>query len=128
MQSLPEAPDLLSAVAAWIETSAGPALVGANRFHARVAVNALRVVEREMRAGVSHHAPDRGALSRLCELSPDAGDRDLLRAVAEEVRSGHLDEQAPQVRDVLHALAVRKLAVQNPGYLLAGDVAGEVQP
>ncbi len=127
MQSLPEAPDLLSAVAAWIETSAGPALGGADRFHARVAVNALRVVERELRAGAGHHEPDRDALSRLCNTAPGAGDRELLRAVADEVRSGHHDERASQVRDVLHALAVRKLMVHNPRYLVAGDVPVEVR-
>ena len=45
----PRADELIDAVARFIETVAAPQLSGHAAFHARVAVNALRIVERELR-------------------------------------------------------------------------------
>lgn len=120
MQNRPDAPDLVAAVAEWLEQHAGPALTGGGAthtaFHARVAANALRIVERELRAGEDHHAADRRALAGF--LNETAGDdRDMLRRLASRIRSGELDDKTDDLVGVLTPLARRKLLIANPRYL-----------
>ncbi|MGH3948902.1 MAG: DUF6285 domain-containing protein [Pseudonocardiaceae bacterium] len=115
MQNRPDAPDLIAAVAEWIEDHAVPALSGGTAFHGRVAVNALRIVERELRAGPDHHAADRAALAAF--VDEPAGDADLLRRLAERIRSGELDGEFDSVLGALRPLSERKLLIANPRYL-----------
>ncbi|MDX6742746.1 DUF6285 domain-containing protein [Actinocorallia sp. A-T 12471] len=70
MQNIPSTPGLVQAVAEWLEGPALAALDGADRFHARVAANVLRSVERELRAGPSHHDLDRAAFTALLPPAP----------------------------------------------------------
>lgn len=104
----PTAAELITAVAEFLDTevrgkSTGPdgRLAGAVDFHARVAANALRIVERE-----------------LLDTAPDPdflGFRDE-RALAAAIRSGELDDRAADVLPVLRTLVTRRLAVAHPGY------------
>jgi len=75
--------------------------VGSLNFHARVAANVLRIVERELRDDTA--APDL------------LGFRDE-RALAAAIRKGDLDDRGPEVVACLHALVGRRLAVAHPGY------------
>lgn len=118
MQHLPEAPDLVDAVAEWLEGALPSTLSGADRFNARVAVNALRIVERELRAGPTHHDRDRHAFAALVGPAPDG---ELVEALAHQVRAGELDDRVPELLAVLHAYTVRRLQVDNPRYLAAAD-------
>ena len=52
----PTALELIDAVARFIEERAAPALKDRDAFHARVAVNALGVVRRELEAGAAAEA------------------------------------------------------------------------
>lgn len=97
----PSAAELIAAVAEFLESDVRDATTGSTNFHARVAANVLRIVERE--------------------LLDEARDADLLgyrdeRALADAIRSGDLDERRPEVMACLHTLVRRRLAVAHPGY------------
>ncbi|WP_237571817.1 DUF6285 domain-containing protein [Mycolicibacterium lacusdiani] len=104
----PTAAELVAAVAEFLDTevrgkSTAPdgRLAGAVDFHARVAANALRIVEREL----LDTAPDPDFLGH--------GDE---RALAAAIRSGELDDRPADVLPVLRTLVMRRLAVAHPGY------------
>jgi aminoglycoside phosphotransferase (APT) family kinase protein len=99
----PTAAELVEAVREWVDDDVRGATEGRVAFHARVAVNALRIVERELALGVAHDALHRAGLAELgcaddAELSARIDDADHVRAVvARSVRA--------------------KLEVSNPGWL-----------
>ncbi len=86
-----------------------PATEGRLQFHARVAVNVLAIVERELTLGPAQaevHA------ARLAELGvADEGE------LAARIRAGDLDDRLDEVKAVVWATVQDKLAVANPAYL-----------
>jgi len=102
-QDRPTAGELVAAVREFIERDVMGATEGRVRFHARVAVNALGIVERELeRTGFS-------------ELGTAARERD--RELAARIRSGALDDRIDEVRAQLRESVREKLLVANPRYL-----------
>lgn len=105
----PTAAELVAAVAEFLEgevrAATGPdsplADAGALNFHARVAANALRTVERELL--------DTGPAPALLGFADEA-------SLAAAIRSGDLDGRDADVLPVLHALVARRVAVAHPGY------------
>ena len=97
------AEELLDAAAGWMERDLVPTLQGRDAFQARVALNALRIVGRELASGTP--AVDRAAL-------------------AEAAREGTLtpDDHEALVRDVL-----ARIAVDSPAYATVAE-AGELWP
>jgi hypothetical protein len=103
----PTAAELVAAVAEFLETevreATGPdrrlADVAAVNFHARVAANVLRTVERELLD--DRPAPD---------LLGFADEADLAAAI----RRGDLDER--DLLPTLKSVVLHKLAVSHPGY------------
>lgn len=105
----PSAQELVEAVREWLQREIMPATEGRLQFHARVAVNVLAMVERELRLGVDQaQAHD----ARLAALGA-SDDADL----AARVRAGELDHRYAEVRDLVWASVRDKLAVANPKYL-----------
>jgi hypothetical protein len=107
---LPDAASLLEAVREFLERDVMGATEGRIRFHARVAVNVLAMVEREWELGPAQAVAHREGLARL-------GYRDE-QALARAIRSGevtgrHADEVAAFVRETVR----NKLLVANPRYL-----------
>lgn len=105
----PTTGELVEAVREWLERDVLPATEGRLQFHARVAVNVLAMVERELALGPEQaeaHA------SRLGQLGC-ADDAEL----AARIRAGELDERLAEVRDLVWASVRDKLAVANPKYL-----------
>lgn len=106
---VPTAGELVEAVREWIERDVLTATEGRLSFHARVAVNMLAMVERELDLGpeqARRHAERLAALG----LPDDA-------ALAAAIRSGDLDDRLPEVRDMVRASVEDKLRVANPRYL-----------
>ncbi|WP_238396280.1 DUF6285 domain-containing protein [Mycolicibacterium sp. CBMA 234] len=97
----PTAAELIAAVAEFLETDVRSATHGSVNFHARVAANALRIVERELQQGSS--AP---------ELLGFADEQDLAAAI----RSGELDDASGELSPILRALVQHRLDVSHPGY------------
>jgi aminoglycoside phosphotransferase (APT) family kinase protein len=103
----PTAAELIAAVAEFLEGDVRQATSGQVNFHARVAANALRTVERELLdAGDSDV---RAALAGL-GFADEAGLAAAIRAGDLQVRSG------TDVTACLRTLARRRLAVAHPGY------------
>lgn len=102
----PTAAELVAAVAEFLETDVRQETSGRVNFHARVAANALRVVERELL--VIDDAPAQAALAEL-------GFADEVELSA-AIRAGLLDENAENVRSCLRTLVGHRLAVAHPGY------------
>jgi hypothetical protein len=96
----PTAAELVVAVTEFLENDVrdGGGSVG---FHARVAANVLRIVEREMLDDTT--AP---------ELLGFPDERELSAAI----RRGELDGRDAELLPVLHALVRHRLAVAHPGY------------
>ena len=103
----PIAAELVAAVAEFLETDVRAATSGQVNFHARVAANALRIVERELLD--ESEAESRAALAGL-----GFADEEELAAA---IRAGEMDGRAgPEVAACLRALVQRRLAVAHPGY------------
>jgi hypothetical protein len=107
----PTAAELVAAVADFLETDVRDATGGqvdpALRFQARVAANALRMVERELLD--TSGADVRAALADL----GFADEPELAAAI----RAGELDEQSGrQVTACLRTLVRHRIAVAHPGY------------
>lgn len=106
---VPTAEQLVESVREWLEREVLTGTTGRMQFNARVAVNVLAMVERELRVGqaqASAHA------ERLALLGC-ADDREL----AERIRRGDLDDRLDEVRELVWASVRDKLAVANPKYL-----------
>ena len=102
----PTAAELVAAVAEFLETDVRAATAGQVNFHARVAANALRIVERELLDDAD--SPASAALSRL-GFTDEA-------ELAAAIRAGELDDRADAVTGCLRALVHHRLAVAHPGY------------
>jgi hypothetical protein len=110
----PSAAELVGAVAEFLDGEVGPALEGRLAFHTRVAVNALRIVERELTSGAAVVAEE---LTRLRALTGADGDLGTLNALlAERIRDGSLSIEDKAVRDHLVRGVLSRMAVDNPGY------------
>lgn len=102
----PTAAELIAAVAEFLETDVRDSTVGQVNFHARVAANVLRIVERELLAD-----SDDGVETALARVG--CADEAQLAAA---IRSGELDGDSDQVQSALRALVGRRLAAAHPGY------------
>lgn len=104
----PTAAELVAAVADFLEwdVRAATADAGQVNFHARVAANVLRIVERELLDESAAEVTD--ALAKLGY----ADEREL--AVA--IRAGELDDRPDAVLACLRTLVGHRLAIAHPGY------------
>ena len=105
----PSTGELIESVREWLERDVLAATDGRLHYHARVAINALSIVERELVVGADQQAAHHDRLHSL----GFADDADLASAI----RSGDLDDRMPEVRDVVWQSVRDKLAVANPKYL-----------
>lgn len=102
----PTAAELVAAVAEFLDTEVRDATSSSVNFHARVAANALRIVQRELLA--TSDQPVRSALAAL-GFPDEAG-------LAAAIRAGTLDDRADAVTGCLRTLVRHRLAVAHPGY------------
>ncbi|HET7074394.1 MAG TPA: DUF6285 domain-containing protein [Mycobacterium sp.] len=102
----PTAAELVAAVADFLETDIREATSGQVNFHARVAANALRMVERELLD--EGEAQCRAALADLGFANEEA--------LAGAIRAGEMDGRANDVTACLRTLVRHRLAVAHPGY------------
>lgn len=106
----PTAAELVAAVAEFLDSQVrdGETVAASVRFQARVAANALRMVERELRASDTSAAASSAALASI-----GFGDEGTLAAA---IRAGELDDRADEVTACLRVLVKQRLAAAHPGY------------
>ena len=97
----PTAAELVAAVADFLDNDVRQGTEGQVSFHARVAANVLRTVERELLD--DRPAPD---------LLGYADEQQLAAAI----RAGELDDRADDVLPCLRNLVRHRLAIAHPGY------------
>ncbi len=102
----PTAAELVAAVADFLESDVRGSTAGQVNFHARVAANALRIVERELAAG---------AADEVAEALAGLGFADEAQLAA-AIRRGALDEYGQDVTRCLRALVSHRLDATHPGY------------
>ncbi len=101
----PTAAELIAAVVDFLDTDVRAA-GGQVGFHARVAANVLRIVEREL-------LDNTGELVR--ESLDGLGFADET-ALAQAIRDGHLDGRPDEVTECLRLVVRHRLAIDHPGY------------
>jgi hypothetical protein len=102
----PTAAELVAAVAEFIEGDVRESTSGQVNFHARVAANVLRSVERELR--------DDGDTKARAALAGVGFDDEPGLAAA--IRAGELDQRTEDGTTCLRTLVRHRLAVAHPGY------------
>jgi len=117
VQPRPTAAELLEAVRDFLERD----VVGVDEpsarvgFHARVAANALAIVERELTLGPDLEAADHGRLQDL--LGRDGSLPELHTELARAIRAGIFDARRDEVAAAVRESVRAKLLVSNPRYL-----------
>jgi len=107
---IPSAADLVEAVREFLERDVMSSSEGRVAFHARVAVNVLGMVERELRVGAGQAAAHSAGLARLGFGS----EAELAAAIRDgRVPDAELGSVAAFIRETVRA----KLEVANPRYL-----------
>ena len=114
MQDRPTASELLDAVAGFLEHDAARSLDARLRYHARVSVNVLRTLQRELALAPSQLARQRELLTGL--LGRDAEVAELWVDLADAIRRGDFDDRQEDLIPVLREITAQKLAIANPGY------------
>jgi uncharacterized protein DUF6285 len=102
----PTAAELVAAVADFLDDDVRAATDGQVNFHARVAANVLRIVERELLDESTADVTD--ALAAL-------GFADEMQLAA-AIRAGELDSRAGELLPCLRTIVRHRLAVAHPGY------------
>jgi hypothetical protein len=102
----PTAAELVAAVADFLDNDVRGATDGQVNFHARVAANVLRIVERELLDVSTADVTD--ALAAL-------GFADEMQLAA-AIRAGELDSRAGELLPCLRTIVRHRLAVAHPGY------------
>jgi hypothetical protein len=114
VQDQPSAIELLQAVRDFIRDQAIPRLEGRAAFHARIAVNALAIVERGLELGPAQDAAERERLETLLGRSGSLDE--LNRELCRRIRAGEMDQSTPGLAAHLRETTLAKLAVDQPRY------------
>jgi hypothetical protein len=114
MYDPPTTVELVTAVREFLEEQAMPQLEGRTAFHARVAVNALSIVERQLELAPAAEAAEH---ERLTALIGEDGDLEgLTRELCRRIRSGELGIGSAGLVAHLRTTTLDKLAVDQPRY------------
>ena len=113
MTTHPSTAELVRAVAQWID-ELRPQLDQRNAYLARVAANALAIVDREF---AQSKAAESAIAERLAQLLQHAGEYDsLVRELCECLRGGRMDVDTPGLLAILRDDTLAKLAIDQPTY------------
>jgi hypothetical protein len=114
MREQPSAPELIQSVADFLRSDALPQLEGLTAFHARVAVNVLEIVKRELERGPQADAAELAGLRTL--LGRDGSLDGLNQALCARIAGNELSLESPGLLEHLMRVALGKLSVDQPGY------------
>ena len=109
----PKTEELAQAVAAWID-EIRPGLDPRNAFLARVAVNILGVIGRELTLGPAAEA--RAVEGMAGVLGRTGSFAELNAELCARIHAGELDEATPGLLAALQAMAADQVAIDQPNY------------
>lgn len=112
----PTAAELVTAVADFIEKKVAPQLDAHTAFHAKVAVNALHIVIRELQSGAAAVAADSARLAALTSVAADAGLPAQNRVLCALIEQGKIDADDPVLRKHLLQSVLARIAIDSPKY------------
>ncbi len=115
MHESPSPKELLGAVIGFLNQVAAPQLSGQAGFHAKVAANALALVEREL---AQRPAADARACALYAALLQDETSKleALNKEVCAQIRSGALACDDPALLAALREITSAQLAIDQPNY------------
>jgi hypothetical protein len=120
MQDRPTAAELLEALREFLERDVLTSLEGRRKFHTRVAINVVRILEREL---AGEDAALRAEWERLGQLVTVEGTptrdavEDANRLLAARIRSGDMDDRWAETLEAVRETVVDKLRIANPAWL-----------
>lgn len=114
MHERPDALELIAAVREFLSEHAMAELEGRTRFHARIAVNALSIVERELTLRGPANEREAARLRALLEREGELDEQ--VRELSQRIGSGELADDDEALLEHLWATALDKLAIDQPGY------------
>ena len=111
----PTQSELIEAVREFLETKVMQETTGPLQFNTRIAVNVLKILERELETGQDITS---GAIQRIQQLlSSDESDPAVLNtALSEAIENGDLAWNNPELLHHLRTTTMDKLSVDNPRY------------
>lgn len=110
----PTPDELLEAVTEFLENRVMPKLDKHTAFHARVAVNVLGILRREMEHGPRLDAEE---LARLKGLLDREGTLEKLNAeLCDQIRTGNLDHRNQELLEHLFRTTMGKVSIDQPHY------------
>ena len=111
----PTAVEILQAIDHFLEDSVAPQLEPHSRFHLKVTLHLLHLLQREWQQGDALESTERDRLQKL--LDDNSPDLDSLnRELCDAIRSGRLGLDNPDLKEHLRRTARDKLAIDNPRY------------
>ena len=116
----PRTEELAQAVALWID-QIRPSLDPRNAFLARVAVNVLGVIGRELGQGPAAEATAAGLMADL--LGHEGSHAELNAELCAAIRSGDLTVETPGLLAALQTIARDQIAIDQPNYKAEGTPA-----
>ncbi|GIW13036.1 MAG: hypothetical protein KatS3mg062_0475 [Tepidiforma sp.] len=125
MQDRPTIDELLEAVAGYLRDDVMPNTQGRLSFHARVSMNVIEMLRRELATIEDHYAREWDGLDRLLGVEPMPPRLAVVREallkrnaeLCERIRKGEADEGPWRlaVLNHLRTVTLDKLEVSNPG-------------
>lgn len=114
MTTHPRTVELVDALVGFVENVCAPNLKDRDAFLARVAVNALGTIRRELEQG---QAMEDAAVERLSALLSQDGDYETLnRALCEAIREGGIGLSTPGLFAHLKSETMDRVAIDQPKY------------
>ena len=110
----PDRLEILDAVTSLLDRDVKAHVPGATGYHLRVAINLLRILERELELGPRLAAVEREGMGALLGDLPER-ERSPAELCA-RIRDGRIRHDDPELRAHLRAATLAKLAIDNPKY------------
>jgi len=110
----PPATELLASVVHFLRDDLLPSLSGGRAFNLRVSINAIDLVRREIE---QQAAADKRERRRLAKLLGRNDELEVIREeLCEQIASGKITLDQPELREHLRATTMDRLAIDQPSY------------
>lgn len=117
MHDQPSVSELVTAVRGFISDSAAPQLTGHAAFHARVAINVLDIVLRDLDGRGENDLKEAASLAALLDVSPGAHSHpEMVRMLCQKLIASELTLETPGLLEHLKSTAIAQLEVDQPKY------------